>query len=69
MKEKGSHGADVALKWTEIFNQFLVNATYPVIHPIGQETFSLYAEFPTGIFEYALDIDGANAKAQLYKKC
>lgn len=59
MKKKSSYGAELASKWTEILNQFLIDKTYPVIHPIGQETFSLYAEFPTGVFEYALDIDGA----------
>ncbi|MBN6886019.1 hypothetical protein ACUXCC_000674 [Cytobacillus horneckiae] len=59
MENKSSYGAKLSLKWTEILNQTLINETYPVIHPIGQETFSLYAEFPTGVFEYALDIDGA----------
>ncbi|MFJ7406259.1 MULTISPECIES: hypothetical protein [unclassified Lysinibacillus] len=59
MENKSSYGAKLALKWTEILNQILINEAYPVVHPIGQETFSLYAEFPTGVFEYALDIDGA----------
>ncbi|MBU9710198.1 hypothetical protein [Evansella tamaricis] len=61
MKEKSSDGAELATKWAEILNQSLRGETYPVVHPIGQETFSLYAEFPTGVFEYALDIDGATS--------
>ncbi len=61
MGNKSSIGAEVASKWNEILHQFLLDETYPVIHPIGRETFSLYAEFPTGVFEYALDIDGATA--------
>ncbi|MCE7793803.1 hypothetical protein K8O68_15375 [Salipaludibacillus sp. CUR1] len=59
MESKSTHGAAVASKWTEILYQSLIRKTYPVIHPIGQETFSLYAEFPMGVFEFALDIDGA----------
>lgn len=61
MEKKSSYGSEVAKKWTEILNGTLNRETYPVIHPIGQETFSLYSEYPTGIFEYALDIDGATA--------
>lgn len=61
MEKKSVYGAKVAKKWTEILNQSLNSETYPVIHPIGQETFSLYAEYPTGVFEYALDIDGATS--------
>lgn len=61
MKNKSNYGMEVAKKWTDIVNETLNSETYPVIHPIGQETFSLYAEFPTGVFEYALDIDGATA--------
>lgn len=61
MKGKSDYGAEVATKWTTILNQSLINETYPVVHPIGQETFSLYTEFPTGVFEYALDIDGATS--------
>ncbi|MDN4492511.1 hypothetical protein [Ureibacillus aquaedulcis] len=61
MQEKSSYGSEIASKWLEILNRTLINQTYPVIHPIGQETFSLYAEFPTGVFEYALDIDGATS--------
>lgn len=59
MKKKSSFGAEVASKWSEILNRSLISKTYPVIHPIGQETFSLYAAFPTGVFEFALDIDRA----------
>ncbi|MFC5735575.1 hypothetical protein [Cytobacillus gottheilii] len=59
MEKKSVRGAKLAKKWTEILNQTLNSEIYPVIHPIGQETFSLYAEYPTGVFEYALDIDGA----------
>ncbi|MGD6942824.1 hypothetical protein ACQCT6_12380 [Cytobacillus gottheilii] len=59
MEKKSVPGAKLAKKWTEILNKSLNSETYPVIHPIGQETFSLYAEYPTGVFEYALDIDGA----------
>ena len=58
MEKASSYGAEVASKWTNILDKTL-NENYPVVHPIGQETFSLYAEFPTGVFEYALDIDGA----------
>ncbi|MBT2641463.1 hypothetical protein J7I80_04430 [Bacillus sp. ISL-41] len=61
MKNKSGYGNEVARKWTEIVNGNLISETYPVIHPIGKETFSLYAEFPTGVFEYTLDIDGATA--------
>jgi len=57
MRKESSYGAEVSSKWTDILNQTLVDETYPVIHPIGQETFSLYAEFTTGVFEYTLDID------------
>ncbi|MFC0015081.1 MULTISPECIES: hypothetical protein [Allobacillus] len=59
MKKQSSYGKMVASKWMDIYEQILTNEGYPVVHPIGQETFSLYAEFPTGVFEYALDIDGA----------
>lgn len=61
MENKSSYGAKVASKWNEIVNKSLRDEVYPVVHPIGQETFSLYAEFPTGVFEYALDIDGATS--------
>ncbi|GAE33298.1 hypothetical protein [Halalkalibacter akibai] len=61
MEKKSVYGAKVAQKWTEILNKSLNSETYPVNHPIGQETFSLYAEYPTGVFEYALDIDGATS--------
>ena len=59
MKSKSTYGVEVAAKWTTIFNEFLESETYPVVHPFGQETFSLYTDFPTGVFEHALDIDGA----------
>jgi hypothetical protein len=61
MEGKSSYGADVSVKWKEIVNQSLINEVYPVVHPIGQETFSLYMEFPTGVFECALDIDSATS--------
>ncbi|GAM12383.1 hypothetical protein [Mesobacillus selenatarsenatis] len=61
MEKKSSYGSGVAKKWTVILNGTLIREAYPVIHPIGQETFSLYSEYPSGIFEYALDIDGATA--------
>jgi len=61
MESKSKYGAMVASKWNEIVNQSLVNEDYPAVHPIGQETFSLYTEFPTGVFEYAIDIDGATS--------
>ncbi|WP_172372313.1 hypothetical protein [Sporosarcina jiandibaonis] len=61
MENKSKYGAKVASKWNEIANLSLRNEVYPVVHPIGQETFSLYAEFPTGVFEYALDVDGATS--------
>ncbi len=62
MEKKSDRGAKLAKKWTEFLNQSLNSETYPVIHPIGQETFSLYAEYPIGVFEYALDIDGASSR-------
>lgn len=61
MADKSNYGAKVASKWNEIIKQSLRDEIYPVIHPIGQETFSLYASFPTGVFEYALDIDSATS--------
>ncbi|MDY0410564.1 hypothetical protein [Paracerasibacillus soli] len=61
MENKSDYGGKVALKWKKIIDDTLIHEVYPVIHPIGQETFSLYAEFPIGIFEYALDIDGATS--------
>lgn len=61
MQDKSSYGAEISVKWKEIVNKSLLNEDYPVVHPIGQETFSLYMEFPTGVFEYALDIDGATS--------
>ena len=61
MENESNYGAKIASKWSEIVNQSLRNELYPVVHPIGQETFSLYAEFPTGVFEYALDIDCATS--------
>lgn len=61
MEKKSNYGAKVASKWREIVNEVLENEVYPVVHPIGRETFSLYTELPTGIFEYALDIDCATS--------
>lgn len=61
MENKSNYGAKVASKWNEIVNKSLRDEVYPVVHPIGRETFSLYAEFPTGVFEYALDVDGATS--------
>ncbi|AMW99109.1 hypothetical protein [Rummeliibacillus stabekisii] len=61
MENKSNYGVRTASKWNEIVGQYLKDEIYPVVHPIGQETFSLYAVFPTGIFEYALDIDGATS--------
>lgn len=61
MEDKSSYGAEVSVKWKEVVNQSLINEVYPVVHPIGQETFSLYMELPTGVFECALDIDGATS--------
>lgn len=61
MESKSEYGAGVARKWSEIVHHTLIHEVYPAVHPIGQETFSLYAEFPTGVFEYALDIDGATS--------
>ncbi|MEM5015561.1 hypothetical protein WKH31_04630 [Metabacillus indicus] len=59
MKIASQHGAYIAEKWLDVFTRILAKEEYPVVHPIGQETFSLYAEYETGVFEYALDIDGA----------
>ncbi|MBB2483322.1 hypothetical protein H5P36_24520 [Bacillus sp. APMAM] len=52
-------GASIAKKWLKMIEEYFMHEAYPVNHPIGQETFSLYVEYPLGIFEYALDIDGA----------
>lgn len=46
-------------KWNEVIADTLTEEDYPVIHPIGKETFSLFAEYPTGVYEYAFHIDGA----------
>lgn len=61
MKDASEYGADIAKKWLDVFTRILAKEEYPVVHPIGQETFSLYAEYEAGVFEYALDIDGATA--------
>ncbi|WP_339147827.1 MULTISPECIES: hypothetical protein [unclassified Sutcliffiella] len=61
MEKKSVYGAKVAKKWTGFLNQSLSSEIYPVTHPIGQETFSLYVEYPTGVFEYALDIECATS--------
>ena len=61
MANKLEYGTKIASKWSQIVNQFLIDEIYPAVHPIGQETFSLYKEFPTGVFEYALYIDGATS--------
>lgn len=61
MENKSDYGMKVAAEWKKAFNQSLKNETYPVVHPIGQEKFALFGEFPTGIFEYALHIDGATS--------
>lgn len=49
MRKESTYGAEVASKWTNILNHTLVDETYPVIHPIGQETFSLYRVHDWGI--------------------
>jgi hypothetical protein len=59
MKNHSAYGKKLAKKWTKILDDEVVNQTYPVVHPIGQETFSLFAEFPSGVFEYTLAIDRA----------
>ncbi|WP_282032870.1 hypothetical protein [Metabacillus indicus] len=59
MKIASQHGADIAEKWLDVFTRILAKEEYPVVHPIGHETFSLYADYEAGVFEYALDIDGA----------
>jgi len=59
MENTSNYGAEVASKWKKVLNH--LDMTYPVVHPIGKETFSIYAEFPNGIFEYAMDIDGATS--------
>ncbi|GKV56985.1 hypothetical protein NCCP2222_29320 [Sporosarcina sp. NCCP-2222] len=59
MERKSEYGLRVASKWSEIVKYTFRDGDYPVVHPIGRETFSLYAEFPLGVFEYAFDIDGA----------
>ncbi|KEZ51601.1 hypothetical protein GS18_0210745 [Metabacillus indicus] len=61
MKIASQYGTDIAEKWLDVYTRILAEEEYPVVHPIGQETFSLYAEYEAGVFEYALDIDGATA--------
>ncbi|AVQ98522.1 hypothetical protein OBCHQ24_05690 [Oceanobacillus iheyensis] len=61
IEESLPYGAEVASKWKDIFVKSLTNKTYPVMHPIGKETFSLYIKFRTGVFEFNLDIDGATS--------
>lgn len=60
MEQTSSEAAEVANRWKDIVKQ-LKDEVYPVVHPIGRETFSLFAEFPSGVFEYALDIDKATS--------
>ncbi|MCG3088543.1 hypothetical protein [Sporosarcina cyprini] len=61
MERKSEYGLRVASKWSDIVKQTFRDVDYPVVHPIGRETFSLYGEFPLGVFEYAFDIDGATS--------
>lgn len=61
MENKSNYGSIISSKWDEIVNQSLIDEAYPAVHPIGQETFSLYLEFPTGVFECTFDIDGATS--------
>lgn len=61
MKESSSLGYKVSEKWREVLNNTIINVDYPVQHPVGRETFSLYIEYSSGIFEYALDIDEATS--------
>ncbi|MBD7985733.1 hypothetical protein H9649_14170 [Sporosarcina sp. Sa2YVA2] len=60
MEQASSEGAEIAARWKQIVKQ-LKDEEYPVVHPSGRETFSLFAEFPSGVFDYALDIDGATS--------
>ncbi|MDV2884931.1 hypothetical protein RYX45_07050 [Alkalihalophilus pseudofirmus] len=61
MEKTSSYGVQLASKWRELLNRSKMDEVYPVVHPIGKETFSLYADYPSGIFEYALDIDLATS--------
>ncbi|MEC2072703.1 hypothetical protein [Alkalihalophilus marmarensis] len=61
MEKTSRYGVQLASKWRELLNRSKMNEVYPVVHPIGKETFSLYANYPSGIFEYALDIDLATS--------
>lgn len=61
MKEHSEHGTTVAKKWDEVMTETLTKEDYPVVHPIEEETFSLFAKYPTGIYEYAFHIDSATS--------
>jgi len=61
MKSISVLGASIAKKWLKMVEEYFMHETYPVNHSIGQETFSLYVEYPLGIFECALNIDGATS--------
>lgn len=61
MKQKSEYGNKAAQKWQELLTKRISKENYPVVHPIGQETFSLFAEFSSGIYEYAFHIDGATS--------
>jgi len=61
MKQHSHYGAVIAEKWEEVLSENLTENDYPVTHPIGEETFSLFAEYPAGIYEYAFHIDGASS--------
>ncbi|MDQ0159604.1 hypothetical protein [Alkalibacillus salilacus] len=61
MKQTSEYGARLSFEWWRLLNQNLKNCQYPVVHPKGQETFSLYITFSTGLFECALSIDGVTS--------
>jgi len=61
MKQHSHYGAVIAEKWDEVVSETLTENDYPVVHSIGEETFSLFAEYSTGIYEYAFHIDNATS--------
>ncbi|NIK12272.1 hypothetical protein [Alkalibacillus almallahensis] len=61
MEQTSEYGARLSTEWRKLLNQYPKNSQYPAVHPKGQETFSLYTTFDTGVFECALTIDGATS--------
>lgn len=61
MNQHSEYGAEIAKEWSKVISEIVSKDAYPVIHPIGEETFSLFKEYPTGVYEYAFSIDKATS--------